>query len=215
MDGDKSYDHVKALVSSIHGSFVDASLLDRTNNNSPSGLLTAATTPSRTPSPSPSPSPDVVRTTTEDGSQAAQTATFPADGQERAAADGAASTGAAETAGAPVTVPGNSSSTPTRLLQHRLRIPSLVVTSSLSPYHPSNLLAASADPDHTTPRRFSFAIMRRHSNTVPTNKHFAHPPPKMSICSKRSLCSLFSPIPIYHFQIPHEFRLCVRVCVCL
>uniref|UniRef100_A0A4Y0BCQ0 Uncharacterized protein n=2 Tax=Anopheles funestus TaxID=62324 RepID=A0A4Y0BCQ0_ANOFN len=171
MDGDKSYDHVKALVSSIHGSFADASLLDRTNNNSPLGLRTAATTPSRTPSPSPSPSPDVVRTTTEDDSQAQTTATFPADGQERAAADGAAApapTGSSETTGAPVTGPGNShsSSTPTRLLQHRLRIPSLVVTSSLSPYHPGNLLAASADPDHTTPRRFSFAIMRRHSNTA-------------------------------------------------
>ncbi|XP_035893884.1 kinase D-interacting substrate of 220 kDa isoform X3 [Anopheles stephensi] len=170
MDGDKSYDHVKALVSSIHGSFTDASLLDRTNNNSPSGLRTAASTPSR----SPSPTPDVLRTTTEDDSQTPTASTFPADGQERAAADGAAApapTGSSEVpsvlpiAGS-TTVPGNSHSTPTRLLQHRLRIPSLVVTSSLSPYHPGSLLAASADPDHTTPRRFSFAIMRRHSNTA-------------------------------------------------
>nr|XP_040237698.2 kinase D-interacting substrate of 220 kDa isoform X3 [Anopheles coluzzii] len=167
MDGDKSYDHVKALVSSIHGSFTDASLLDRTNNNSPSGLLTAATTPSRTPSPSPSPSPDVIRTTTEDDSQAQTVSTMPADGQERAAADGAAAP-PSRPAESATSAPGNSiiGSTPTRLLQHRLRIPSLVVTSSLSPYHPGNLLAATADPDHTTPRRFSFAIMRRHSNTA-------------------------------------------------
>lgn len=169
MDGDKSYDHVKALVSSIHGSFTDASLLDRTNNNSPAGLLTAATTPSRTPSPSPSPSPDVIRTTTEDDSQAQTVSTMPADGQERAAADGATAP-PSRPAESATSAPGNSiiGSTPTRLLQHRLRIPSLVVTSSLSPYHPGNLLAATADPDHTTPRRFSFAIMRRHSNTVPT-----------------------------------------------
>uniref|UniRef100_A0A182T9N9 Uncharacterized protein n=1 Tax=Anopheles maculatus TaxID=74869 RepID=A0A182T9N9_9DIPT len=198
MDGDKSYDHVKALVSSIHGSFTNASLLDRTNNNSPSGLRTTATTPSRTPSPSPSASPDVIRTTTEDESQA-QTATFPADGQERAAADGAAApsapTGSSEATGVPVTAgSGNSHSTPTRLLQHRLRIPSLVVTSSLSPYHPSNLLAASADPDHTTPRRFSFAIMRRHSNTVPTC-------PKLFHSAQSALC----PTPLAQSRPPFQF----------
>uniref|UniRef100_A0A182QG35 Uncharacterized protein n=1 Tax=Anopheles farauti TaxID=69004 RepID=A0A182QG35_9DIPT len=163
MDGDKSYDHVKALVSSIHGSFTDATLLDRTNNNSPAGGLqvTATSTPSRTPSP------DVLQNTSDnDGSGG------PASGQERAAADGAAATPTSQTVGSetgtgaqPIAANSNSGSTPTRLLQHRLRIPSLVVTSSLSPYHPSNLLAAaSADTDHT-PRRFSFAIMRRHSNT--------------------------------------------------
>lgn len=170
MDQDKRYDHVRALVSSIHGSFPDATLLDtvldRTNNNSPSQqLATASTTPT---------TPDV--TAPAGSNERTDAPTRPVDGQQRAAADGAASTPHLAPEGTPrrgsspssLLPTGNASqSTPTRLLQHRLRIPSLVITSSLSPYHPGSLQAGSADTDHT-PRRFSFAIMRRHSNTVPT-----------------------------------------------
>ncbi|XP_049538883.1 kinase D-interacting substrate of 220 kDa isoform X2 [Anopheles darlingi] len=177
-DNNRGYDHVRALVSSIHGSFAAAATqqleeaLDLTNNNSP--LL--ATTPS---------SPEQQQ----QQQQHQERPVSPTDGrEERVAADGAASIprgltepgGPAETATSSTagTVAGGSattatvssrSSTPTRLLYHRLRIPSLVVTSSLSPYHPGNLLAgvaSTADSDHTQHRRFSFAIMRRHSNTA-------------------------------------------------
>ncbi|XP_035787154.1 kinase D-interacting substrate of 220 kDa-like isoform X4 [Anopheles albimanus] len=181
MDNDRSYDHVRALVSSIHGSFAAAATqqledaLDRTNNNSP--LL--ATTPS-------SPERQQQQQQQQHVEQSSRPVS-PTDGrEERVAADGAATTprgitepgGPAETTAtsspvavaASVTATASSrSSTPTRLLHHRLRIPSLVVTSSLSPYHPGNLLAgvaSTADPDHTQHRRFSFAIMRRHSNTA-------------------------------------------------
>lgn len=172
---------MRALVSSIHGSFATAATqqledaLDRTNNNSP--LL--ATTPS-------SPERQQQQQQQQHVEQSSRPVS-PTDGrEERVAADGAATTprgitepgGPAETTAtsspvavaASVTATASSrSSTPTRLLHHRLRIPSLVVTSSLSPYHPGNLLAgvaSTADPDHTQHRRFSFAIMRRHSNTV-------------------------------------------------
>uniref|UniRef100_A0A182JHF3 Uncharacterized protein n=1 Tax=Anopheles atroparvus TaxID=41427 RepID=A0A182JHF3_ANOAO len=171
MDQDKRYDHVRALVSSIHGSFPDAALLDtvldRTNNNSPSQQqATAATTPT---------TPDGALSTERTILGTDVATARPVDGQERAAADGAAATphlapegaprrGSSPSSLLPSAGNANSHSTPTRLLQHRLRIPSLVVTSSLLPYHPGPLQAGSADTEHT-PRRFSFAIMRRHSNT--------------------------------------------------
>uniref|UniRef100_A0A2M4BYD8 Uncharacterized protein n=1 Tax=Anopheles marajoara TaxID=58244 RepID=A0A2M4BYD8_9DIPT len=186
MDNDRrSYDHVRALVSSIHGSFAATAAtqqledpLDLTNNNSP--LL--ATTPS---------SLERQEQQQQHDDEQSSRPVSPTDArEERVAADGAAATprgitepgGPAETTvtSSPVAVAAASaatatvssrSSTPTRLLHHRLRIPSLVVTSSLSPYHPGNLLAgvaSTADSDHPQHRRFSFAIMRRHSNTVST-----------------------------------------------
>lgn len=50
-------------------------------------------------------------------------------------------------------------------MPYRLRIPSLVVTGSLSPYHMSSNPPGAGDSDNSL-RRFSFALMRRHSNTV-------------------------------------------------
>lgn len=47
----------------------------------------------------------------------------------------------------------------------RLTVPSLVVTGSLSPYHLSSNPPGAGESDNSL-RRFSFALMRRHSNTV-------------------------------------------------
>ncbi|XP_065074364.1 kinase D-interacting substrate of 220 kDa-like isoform X8 [Ochlerotatus camptorhynchus] len=50
-------------------------------------------------------------------------------------------------------------------MPYRLRIPSLVVTGSLSPYHMSSNPPGAGESDNSL-RRFSFALMRRHSNTA-------------------------------------------------
>ncbi|XP_058464237.1 kinase D-interacting substrate of 220 kDa isoform X3 [Malaya genurostris] len=116
MDNKRNYDHVKALVSSIHGSF-------------PSTVL-------------------------------------PGDGYD----------GIAPQLSFPM-VPTNERPTPATELSSecdnnssngvplRLRIPSLLVTNSLSPCHLTSNPPATSESDHSL-RRFSFGLIRRHSNTA-------------------------------------------------
>ncbi|XP_055588849.1 kinase D-interacting substrate of 220 kDa B isoform X2 [Uranotaenia lowii] len=124
MERKGSYDHVKALVSSIHGSFPSAMVLD-------SGFPTSSRSSAPMIPPEDLANPNrshAVSPTGDNGSES-----------------GAIS---------PSKIP------------HRLRIPSLVVTGSLSPYPMSSNPTGIGIEGDNTPRRFSFALMRRHSNTA-------------------------------------------------
>ncbi|XP_039435567.1 kinase D-interacting substrate of 220 kDa isoform X4 [Culex pipiens pallens] len=136
MERKGSFDHVKALVSSIHGSFPSSILVDENvlATSFPTGgdqsRGSAPMTPTRaTPN------------------RATETASpTPAD------------------SGGTGTESGNVS--PSKM-PHRLRIPSLVVTNALTPYLLSSNpgTGGTGEGDHSL-RRFSFALMRRHSNTA-------------------------------------------------
>ncbi|XP_055537866.1 kinase D-interacting substrate of 220 kDa isoform X4 [Wyeomyia smithii] len=116
MERKGSFDHVKALVSSIHGTFPNTILPDEAFGASNPRSSFPMTSSDKRPSP-------IGDSATESGH------------------------------GSPNKLP------------QQIRIPSLIVTSSLSPYHVSSNPPATGEGDHSL-RRFNFALMRRHSNTA-------------------------------------------------
>lgn len=137
MERKGSFDHVKALVSSIHGSFPSSILVD---DNVLATSFPTGGDQSRGSAP--------MTPTRATPNRATETASpTPAD------------------SGGTGTESGNVS--PSKM-PHRLRIPSLVVTNALTPYLLSSNpgTGGTGEGDHSL-RRFSFALMRRHSNTVP------------------------------------------------
>ncbi|XP_055630398.1 kinase D-interacting substrate of 220 kDa isoform X2 [Toxorhynchites rutilus septentrionalis] len=121
MDHKGNYNHVKALVSSIHGSFPNTVFLEN------SSFPTSATRP---------------------------TAPMTETEERFNRPDATPSTNDANTE------PGSLS--PSKL-PHLLGIPSLVVPGATSPFHLGSNAPGSGDGEHHA-RRFSFALIRRHSN---------------------------------------------------